>query len=283
MADGGSSEDAGATGPRATSVPEQIDAAPPLARGCQPDAGALGACGCVTAGGLVLDGGSFCEELANNLLYRYSFTDVTSTVQDSVSGAHGRSIETLPANGKVTFAGGNSGQYVELPADLLVGLTNLTVEAWVVWQGGESWQHLFEFAADEGDGGAARGYLYLAPSTTLSDAPGLRAVFGFGFPDVIGAGVEQTLEVGTVAHVGVVFDDKRNELVLFLDGQRVASEELPYSLADAMLSTNWIARSQLSGSAFRGSVDEFRIYAAALSAEALAFSFEQGPNANFGP
>ena len=87
---------------------------------------------------------------------------------------------------------------------------------------------------------------------------------------------------GGVHHAAVVADDAANTLTLYVDGAFAGAQALPRSLADVNAGNCWLGRSNdATDPYFAGSVDEFRVYDAALGAEAIAFSFQAGPNPLF--
>ncbi len=263
------------------------DGVPLCLDGCpdNPDKASPGVCGCEmpdteSAGGDVL-----CEVLAGALEHRYSFRGFNATVAtDLVGSLDGDIIGAQTSGGSLTVAGGTSDQYVNLPNALFDGITDLTIELWVTWSGSTSWQRIFDFGeSDAGEDvqGSGTGYLFLTPQSGVAPA-GLRAAFRpTGGTEVVTA-IADSLPTNVESHVAVVFDDTGDELLLFLDGVRVAATPVTNSLSDVTMINNWLARSQFTpDDEFAGSYNELRIYSAALSAEALSFSFAQGPSAVF--
>ncbi len=253
--------------------------------GCpdDPDKMAPGRCGCNTPDTENSEDELLCEVLGDGLRHRYSFTAAnTMDVPDLVGNADAVTVNVLTTGGVVNLAGGDSNQYVDLPNDVLGGLTNATVEAWVVWTGGEPWQRIFDFGSNDGGEdaqGQATDFFNLVASTDRSQAPGIQVELGFG-PGDASISLPDAFPTGTLTHIAVVVNDTGNEVVLYLDGEAVGTTDYDYSLSALSPVNNWLGRSQFTNDPeFGGSFNEFRIYAVALSDEDVAFSFALGPDA----
>ena len=89
--------------------------------------------------------------LQGGLVHRYSFSDAENgSIHDSVGDTYaslkgGAGLDNL---GALQLDGVND--WLELPSDLLSNLQNLSVEAWLEWDGpaSSSWQTLFVFSRD---------------------------------------------------------------------------------------------------------------------------------------
>jgi hypothetical protein len=184
--------------------------------------------------------------------------------------------------------------YVNLPNGILSALSSVTLEAWVVWDGGDPWQRIFDFGSSnigEDQVGGGEEYLFLATdSANDSTSPDVMRV-GFFSP---GSGGEAQLNVapalasGVEKHVAVVMNGQSGALSLFVDGVRVGmrmpDNALSGELANITDNNNWLGRSQFSADAgFEGSLLEFRIYNVALNQQQLALSFDLGPDAPLSP
>jgi hypothetical protein len=96
---------------------------------------------------------------------------------------------------------------------------------------------------------------------------------------------------GVQTHVAVTFDEESDTLALYLDGSLegvqadVAAETgIPMRLDLIDDVYNWLGRSQFGADAeLGGSLDELRIYAAALSAAQIRTSALAGPDPVFFP
>ena len=106
------------------------------------------------------------------MIHRYSFNETSGTIaHDSVGGANG----TL--NGGAIFDGsghvvlnGTSGTYVSLPGNLLAGLSNVTLEAWVTNAVSPDNVALFSFddGLQDGVGGGYLRYVLLTAQSTAA-------------------------------------------------------------------------------------------------------------------
>lgn len=156
-----------------------------------------------------------------------------------------------------------NGEYVALPADIVSGLHDFTVAAWVNPSQNSAWSRIFDFGA------GTNAYMYL----TLSAGGGpIRFAI-----TASGTGAEQqlngpsTLPLNTWSQVTVTLSGTTG--TLFVNGQPVATNTnmtlTPADLADT--TQNWIGRSQFPTDPFlNATVDDFNIYSRALSAFEVA-------------
>jgi len=226
----------------------------------------------------------------SGLIHRYSFDISANGVEviDSVRGMNGVLVGAAygegEAAGTVLLAGKDSNQYVDLPNHLLDGLTQVTIEAWVTWAGGDAWQRVFDFGEDEtgADGsrnGQPRSYVFLALIP--------KARFAFRPPPIQSKEILMTgpdaFPTGELTHVAVVIDPSAQLSSLFVGGLEVTSTRFQGVLSDVYDVNNWLGRSQyLADAGFEGSFSEFRIYDRALSAAELSASAQAGPDAKIG-
>jgi arabinan endo-1,5-alpha-L-arabinosidase len=164
----------------------------------------------------------------------------------------GATIEVDAERGRVlSLSGTNS--FVELPPGVAYARTFSAV---VKWNGGASWQRIFDFGNDTSS------YLMLTPS---SGNGRLRC-------DIRANGTTQILEasvglpVGVWAHVALTLDGSRG--VLYLNGSPVATNaSMNLSPVDVRAQTNHLGRSKFAADAnFNGRIAEFRVFGRALSA-----------------
>jgi hypothetical protein len=237
------------------------------------------------AGGSADSGCVLCE-IEAALVHRYRFDGSGTTATDSVGAAHGRLMNTSLANqGRVDLAGGTSDDYVDLPNGIVSSLNQATFEAWVTWNGGGAWQRLFDFGsstAAEGLQGNGRTYLFLTPSAPASNGIARVVYSRAGQSGETVATATRPMATGAQTHVAVVVNAQNDSLSLFLNGALEGMTALTGALSEISDVNNWLGRSQFNLDVeFGGSIQEFRIYNAALSEAQLAASFSAGPDPAF--
>jgi hypothetical protein len=229
------------------------------------------------------NGGCDASGISAALAHRYSFDRSGTRVLDSIGAAAGTLFGTqLTGSGSLDLAA--SGTYADLPNGILSSLTNATIEAWVTWKGWSAGQHIFDFGdtslAPEGRQGWGDTYLALTPKAENTLGV-LRAIYSLdGSNDEATVGGSSALELGVMTHVAVVFDHAGGALSLYRNGVREGSVAIRGSLSLIDDRNNWLGRSQFSRDpGFEGSIDEFRIYDAALDDCLLRLSYALGPQA----
>ena len=204
------------------------------------------------------------------LTHRYSFT---SGANDSVGIAHGSLMGNATISGGKAILDGSFGTYIDLPGNLVNLSTNgaVTIEAWVDFGNVPNFSRLFNFG---NDGGSSE--IYFAPrgfgngnNHALSqNIPGGR------FTEWRGAFRNVTL------HLAFVIDPLTGTIAVYKNGV------LEYARYDAtaslsLVSTNLavIGRSLVGADPYLpASIDEFRIYNGALSAQQIALTHQNGPD-----
>jgi len=242
-------------------------------------AGMIGESGAPTSAG---QGGGGCGGDCSKapLVHRYSFDGTGVDVLDSVGGAPGKVVNAvLNGDGTLTLAGGTSDEYVNLPNGIISSLTDATFEAWFVWGGGKPWQRLFDFgssSAGEDKQGSGVTYLFFTLST---DTAYPRAAYSTnGNSNEIVVQMLSSLASGQSTQVDVVADDTNNLMSLYVDGMFEASVAFEGHLTLLHDVNNWLGRSQFVDPSFGGTLDEFRIYAGALTAAQIASNHNSGAN-----
>ncbi|MFC0534024.1 LamG-like jellyroll fold domain-containing protein [Phytohabitans kaempferiae] len=214
------------------------------------------------------------------LRYEFDADDLaTGTVTDSSgNGLHGTlvnaataSLVDAPGGGHaIDLPGGaptSTGAYVQLPRALLEGRTDLTVQARVRWDGTTApWQWMYALGKDTSR------YLFSTPyngdgrlrtAVTSSFAGGEAQVTGYA-----------PLPAGAWKTVTVTLDTAADRVTTYLYGAAVASARTTVSAADlidaATTSAGFIGRSFYPDPLFDGAIDDFQVYAAALSAPEVA-------------
>jgi len=214
------------------------------------------------------------------LRYEFDADDLaTGTVTDSsgngldgtlVNGTTASLVDTPDGGQAIDLPGGaptSTGAYVRLPRALLDGRTDLTVQARVRWDGTTApWQWIYALGKDTSR------YLFSTPyngdgrlrtAVTSSSAGGEAQVTGYA---PLPANAWKTLTV--------TLDTTADRVTTYLDGAAVASARTTVSAADlidaATTGAGFIGRSFYQDPLFDGAIDDFAVYAAALSAQEVA-------------
>ncbi len=165
--------------------------------------------------------------------------------------------------------------YVSLPIDATVaGLTDATFEAWATWSAGQPyWERIFDFGMNTGKN------MFFTPSCANGPYPNHPRFTG----TVLGPNSEEQINEPTPfptdVPVHVVITIQGPTWAMYLNGSLVGS------IASATLSpssigatpNNYLGRSQYPDPLLVGSIDEFRIYDRALSANEVQASYQAGP------
>lgn len=275
-------EDAGAT----TDFDSDDDGMPDCIDQCplDPAKGSPGLCGC---GHPDEDGGDLvsCTTLRSALAHRFRFDGAGTMLVDDRGAGGGELINaTLSGQGSLALAGGMTDQYADLPNGIISGNTNVTIEAWVTWNGGADWQRIFDFgdsdSGEEGVNGLGATYLMLSPR--INDRS-LGAAYANAGPDsAVFVESAESLAIGSKQHVALVFDDESDQMKLYLNGKFVGGAVVAGSLSSINDRNNWLGRSQYrSDEGFGGTLHELRIYDSALSPAQLELSFAYGTDPAF--
>ena len=225
-----------------------------------------------------------------SLVHRYSFD---SDASDSVGDADGTLVigneEWSYVDGRLEL--GNSStpnsnggplNYVDLPNGTISALGDrLTFETWTTWHGpfGSPWQRIFDFGSSWAGEDIATGggeYIFLCPS---SGGPNKMRV---AFRSVaVGENVMEHssyLAIDELSHIVVVWDEPRNEVVVYLNGEEVMRSYPHIKLSENNDINNWLGRSQYPDNSYYGSYDEFRIYDSALTPSEVQTNYQLGPD-----
>ncbi len=139
---------------------------------------------------------------------------------------------------------------------------DITISAWIYWNGGSSWQRIFDF----GTGVSTESYMFLTPSTGGT----------VRFAMTKGANVEQVVDSGTIlptqewTHVVVTLEGDTARI--FINGElKGKNTSFTINPRDLTMTNNLFADAQFENDPyFRGRVDEFKIYNYALSSREIA-------------
>ena len=226
----------------------------------------------------IVNGTTYYYVVAANDLYgnQSSYSDEAHAVignalvtylkmEDNVSDDSGNGNDAA-ATGGPEYATGNIGQaiildgsddFLALPADIL-NTEDLTVAAWIYWNGGSDWQRIFDFGNDTAQ------YLFLTPCS-YDDT--LRFAIKNG-------GNEQVIETsplpsGEWVHVAVTLNGDTG--TLYVNGTAMdSSSSITIDPSDLNPANNYIGKSQWPDPLFDGMIDDFRIYNYAMTTEQIA-------------
>jgi len=183
-----------------------------------------------------------------------------NTVDSSGKGNH------ATVTGSPTYVAGSIGQaidlngstdYLRIPSGVIGGVDNMTIAAWVHWDGGNNWQRIFDF------GDSTTRYLFLSPSSGTGK---LRFAFNNGKGEQI-AETTTALATGTWVHLAVTLNG--DTATLYVNGVSVATKVAAINPTgfDFRPANNYIGKSQFAADPlFNGRIDDFRIYSYALTA-----------------
>lgn len=251
------------------------DSGEPEVDGSTPDGddGGDAAVGDASDGGDPIVGGGFAP--ASLMLYLSFDNDGDDQIAEDSSGANRDgllkgdtvAIRDTGVKGKALVLNAAKNQYVQLPENLLVGLPQMSVTAWLNLKTGQVWDRLFDFNA-----GMTK-WVYFSPTgwNFETKAPGTHFAISSGPKLDPEMQLTTTFPVGAWHHVAVVVAPPY--ILYYLDGVEKARRS-DMTLAPADLGTtnqNWIGRSTFTGDAgtdpyLDGMVDEFRFYSGALTA-----------------
>jgi fibronectin type 3 domain-containing protein len=190
-----------------------------------------------------------------------------TTAADATGNTNTGTLLNAPAwiGGKVgnALSLNGSNQYASLPNGVVSNLHDFTVAAWVYWNGGGNWQRVFDF----GSGTAVN--MFLSPKNGANGKPrfAITTSGGNGEQRIDAA---SALTSGTWHHIAVTLSGSTG--TLYVDGQQVGQNTaMTLRPSDLGATTqNWIGRSQYNDPYLNARVDDFRLYAGALSSADIA-------------
>lgn len=227
----------------------------------------------VTTNGVLTSAGVTYRDKVSNLSYSQAMPDngtrgiaqfvfATNTFDTSgyynngmAVGAPGYTAGHNSQAHAIVLDGANS--YVQLPPNIARG-GGFTFAGWVYWNGGGTWQRIFDFGNDTSH------YLFLTPNSGSS----LRFAINNGSGEQI---VERAgaLASGSWQHVAVTLSG--SNAVLYVNGAQVASST-SFSIAPSSFSPirNYLGKSQFPDPLFNGKLDEVEIADYAMTAAQIA-------------
>jgi hypothetical protein len=224
------------------------------------------------------------------LVHRYSFSEApgSTTVKDLVGTADGEIKGTGAAfdgAGQLTLPGGTASAadpvagYVDLPNRLISPLKDLSIEAWVTWQGSGAWQRIFDFGTSAGGEDIVDGngnYLFLSPAGGTNLRFSVRDPVTGTEPAPLTA--TRPLATGQEICLTVVYNNTANLARLYSNAVVVAMGPAPVDIRTVDDVNNWLGRSQWNDAMFQGKYNEFRIWEGVLLPDRVAANYAAGPD-----
>ena len=229
------------------------------------------------------------------LVHRYSFND--GTANDSVGSANGTLV------GNATISGGQlvlpnttsvapATDYLQLPAGILtnnpaygIGTNDndpaVTVEAWATVKAGQyTWANLFDFG-NRDTGGLSEYDIHVCVHASdnstiagISDSDNANVDYQY-----IDLGPGSSLDGGTNVHITAVFNPPAGYVAIYLNGVLAgANYNVTIPMSGVQAVRNIIGADNWPDPGMQGSIDEFRIYNGALTANEIAATQVLGPN-----
>ena len=196
----------------------------------------------------------------HGLIARYEFEgNPNDTTLNLRHGVLSECTYTEGKSGRQALQLDGDGGFIQIPTSIALG-RQITVATWINWQGGDSWQRIFDFGNGEDE------YLFL---TTRSDNGAFRFAIKNG-------GNEQQLDGNSLSfshnqwiHIALTMDDEK--VCLYRDGELIASStDITLRPSDIQPLLNYIGRSQFAvDPTYNGYIDDFRIYDYALDADEI--------------
>lgn len=207
------------------------------------------------------------------IIHRYSFATDAS---DSVGGANGMLMGNATVSGGQLVLDGSDGTYLDLAAigNDIATLNNATIEAWVTWSDpAPYWQRIFDFGQD------TTTYMFLTPKSERNKTRFAISMNGGNAEQMVNSVAQ--LPDGVETHVAVTISGDNGVIGLYINGVPsclLFGTSLTPSQLGGLTPNNYVGKSQYPDPYFNGSINEFRIYNTALTADQIAASFAGGPD-----
>lgn len=208
--------------------------------------------------------------------HRYSFT---SDARDSVGHADGALLGAAVVRDGQVHLNGTRGTFVNLPGGLIAGYPAVTFEFWATFGTNRNWARVFDQGSTNGNNGQYD--LYFCPHSGQRD---FRLTIMDPQPQERIVSTPGNLDNQTNVHVACVLDPATGFMGVYTNGVLAGTRNGLTSLGSVHTNYFFLGRSLFTGDApLNGSIDEFRIYKAALSAASIEASYSNGPNAVLAP
>lgn len=218
-------------------------------------------------------------------LLHYDFTNIVddTTVKDLQGKFDGKWVNPGNADwlkvgntGAISFAGGTTNSYIELPAGILNGVNDVTVSALVNWKGTQGAEWLFALGQN------SQKYLYYTPSYNADTTARFGMATNAWSNEVSAKGTKLTANDWKL--VTVVMSGTEGKLTYYVDGQLVSTAAVGFTLADIRNTSGisgYIGKSFYSGDPyFGGMIADFQLFKGALDANAVAALQQEAQSKN---
>ncbi len=220
------------------------------------------------------------------IIHRYSFND--GTAKDSVGNVDGKLKGAASiADGKLVLKNEDKTSddaqlsYLEFAGPILPKSGSVTIMAWFTASEAGNYSRIVNIGDKEDTGG--RAFIYFTPRNgdDLSRA-------GISATDAAAKTSQDNdrLDDGKPHMVALVIDGDAKKLHVFIDGKEPKpAEDLGDNTLDKVRQVNnWLGRSSFDADAgLSGSIDEFRVYDNALTADEAQAAFKAGPDSTEAP
>ncbi|WP_110930153.1 immunoglobulin-like domain-containing protein [Paenibacillus bouchesdurhonensis] len=168
--------------------------------------------------------------------------------------------------GTLSFTGGSTSSYIEIPQGVLTGLTDITVSSLVHWKGAHSAEWIFALGQDSNK------YLFVTPKRNSGDGS---ARLGLGITswnnEAAANAATGSLEADEWKLVTAVMSETEGTLTLYIDGVEVAADSTRgYTLSQINNvggSSGYVGKSFYEADPYySGMIADFRVYDGALTA-----------------
>lgn len=209
----------------------------------------------------VVEGSSFCLDIVDGADMALLSDDAGSDIPTLAAGVPeigGSSL--LFNNSNVNDPNNAWAQIAQLDAGI-VDYEDLTISAWVFWNGGSSWQRIFDFGNDTTQ------YMFLSPNAA---GTALRFVVQNGGGEQIVQTADSTLTTDEWVWLTVTLEGDTGRL--YVNGELKASNTaVTADPLDFKPALNYIAKSQFAADPyFNGQIDNLKIYSYARTTEQIA-------------
>ncbi|MBE3100205.1 MAG: hypothetical protein IMZ44_24050, partial [Planctomycetes bacterium] len=230
----------------------------------------------------------------SGLVNRWSFNETGgagTALVDSVGGQNGAIVNvgandadvgtTYGGQAYLTGGAGASSDYVSLPAGLISGLTDMTIEMWATQESVQNYSRIFDFGSD------TTNILLMCWTTgTNISQDTVQMKVANTANNLTNSMAPYTLD--QQFHIVMTLDDDggpsgETQIKVYKDGVYKGTLNTAYNLSDIVDTNNWLGHSKFTAdSTANASYNEFRIYDRELSDAEILTSLTAGPG-GYGP